>query len=245
MAPLRRVLVVQHEDDAPAAMVEPWLERAGLGCDVLRAHHGRALPSGLGDHAGLIVLGGRMGANDDADHRHLVPTKGLIAGTVAAGLPFLGICLGHQLATVALGGQVRPNPLGKTIGLQPWGPTREGATDSLMSALGPGTSVLHWNTDVVSVLPPRATQLATAPDGSVQAVRFGRRAWGVQFHPEFSAAHMRGYLRARADALREDGQDPDALLRAVRPAPVARRVLRRFARLARTLAPSPGTDGTR
>lgn len=230
MVPRRRVLVVQHEDDCPAAMIEPWLARAGLGCDVLRADHGRALPAGLGDHAGLIVMGGRMGAYDDVEHRHLVPTKGLIAGTVAAGRPFLGICLGHQLATVALGGQVAPNPHGRTIGLQPWSPTRAGAGDRLTSALAPGTSVLHWNDDVATRLPRTATQLATAPDGSVQAARFGPRAWGVQFHPEVTPDVV--------DRWRED-HDPVGERRTLDAIEARRgelhraweRLLRRFARI--------------
>lgn len=230
MAPTPRVLVVQHEDDCPAAMIEPWLARAGLGCDVLRAHEGRALPVSLGSHAGLIVMGGRMGANDDAEHRHLVPTKALLAGTVAAGLPVLGICLGHQLATVALGGEVAPNPAGKSIGLQPWAPTQAGASDPLTSALAPGTPVLHWNTDVVTELPRGATQLATAPDGSVQAARFGPRAWGVQFHPEVTPEVVGRW---------GEGQDPDRERETVaavttRQAELHRgweRLLRRFARI--------------
>ena len=88
-----------------------------------------------------------------------------------------------------------------------------------------------------------AVALAQATHDPFHVFRWRECAWGVQFHPEFSAAHMRGYLRARADVLRAEGQDPQALLRAVRPAPVARRVLRRFARLARTLADPPGTNG--
>lgn len=230
MAHLRRVLVVQHEDDAPAAMVEPWLARAGLGCDVLRAHHGRALPVGLGDHAGLIVLGGRMGAYDDVEHRHLVPTKGLIAGTVAAGRPFLGICLGHQLATVALGGQVEPNPHGRTIGLQPWGPTRAGATDSLTSSLVRGTPVLHWNTDVVVRLPRTATQLATAPDGSTQAARSGPRAWGVQFHPEVTPEVVERWPEG-SDQARESDTLAAVTARRGELHRAWERLLRRFARI--------------
>ena len=194
-----RVLVVQPEDVAPIGMFEVWLDRAGVDCDVLEVQAGRALPAALGDHAGLIVLGGRMGAND-ADQRWMVPTKGLIVGTVAAGIPFLGICLGHQLATVALGGEVVLNPAGPTIGLRPWRPTSYGASDLLTGVLPAGTPVLHHNNDVVARLPDGVTALGLAPDGSVQAARFGPRAWGVQFHPEVDAATMAGWARDPDDA---------------------------------------------
>jgi GMP synthase (glutamine-hydrolysing) len=178
------VLVVQHEEDCPPAMVVPWLTSVGVGCEVLVTHEGSAVPSGLGDHAGLVVMGGRMGAGDDAAHPHLAPTKRLLAGTVGEGRPVLGICLGHQLTAVALGGEVSRNPHGRTLGLQPWNPTHEGAADPLTGALPAGAPVLHWNDDVVTRLPPGAVPLGRSRDGTVQAARFGPQAWGVQFHPE-------------------------------------------------------------
>lgn len=192
-----RILLIQHEDDCPPGMVEPWLARAGLDCDVLEAHKGRAVPAALGDHVGLVVMGGRMGAEDDADHRHLVPTKALIAGTVAGGLPFLGICLGHQLATVALGGTVAPNPAGQTIGLLSWRPTTAGTRDPLMGVLPAGAPVLHWNRDIATHLPKGCVALATAPDGTIQAARFGPRAWGVQFHPEVTPDLVEAWAEGR------------------------------------------------
>jgi GMP synthase (glutamine-hydrolysing) len=67
----------------------------------------------------------------------------------------------------------------------------------------------------------------SAHDGC-KAFRLGERSWGLQFHPEFSAAHMRGYIAARKQALRDEGRDPHAMQQSVRPAPQARRVLRRF-----------------
>ncbi|MBW8808539.1 MAG: glutamine amidotransferase, partial [Lysobacter sp.] len=67
------------------------------------------------------------------------------------------------------------------------------------------------------------------------AFRWGDRAWGVQFHPEFSAGHMRGYVRARQDALRSEGLCPKAVAGGISAAPHARRVLRRFIGHARSL----------
>ena len=60
------------------------------------------------------------------------------------------------------------------------------------------------------------------------AFRWGEAAWGVQFHPEFSATHMRGYVHARRVALQQEGHCPKTITRNVRAAPEARRVLKRF-----------------
>jgi GMP synthase (glutamine-hydrolysing) len=85
-------------------------------------------------------------------------------------------------------------------------------------------------------LPEGATALATSERDGHHAFRWGDAAWGVQFHPEFSTAHMRGYLHARRDALAREGRDPAAMIRAVSAAPRARGILRRFVREARKRA---------
>ena len=198
-----RVLVVQHEDECPVAMVEPWLAEVGLDCDVLAAHRGRAVPAHLVDHVGLVVLGGRMGAQDDAEHRWLAPTRALIATVAAGGMPFLGVCLGHQLAAVALGGQVARHAR-PTRALHPLGLTAQGRADELLGGLVGGPEVLHWNNDVVTRPPAGSTVLARTPDGAVQALRLGPVAWGVQFHPEVTAAVVRGWGTDRDPAPQEE-----------------------------------------
>lgn len=204
-----RVLVVQHEDDAPPGLLWRWLERAGVDLDVLLAHRGHEIPVALTDHEGLVVLGGAMGALDDEVAPWLPDVRRLIAGTVGAGLPFLGICLGHQLAGAALGGTVQRNPAGQAGGITPWCPTPEGLTDPLTDAVQPGAPSVQWNGDIVTELPSGATVLARSPDGAVQAARYGRRAWGVQPHPEVTPAIFRSWTtdKPSAGTPRPDGID--------------------------------------
>ncbi len=176
--------MIQHEDDCPPAWFGAWFREAGLGYDVVLGHRGETVPADLGPYDALVVLGGEMGANDDEACPWLTPTKTLIRTTVVAGLPFLGICLGHQLAGAALGGEVTSNPHGRANGLTPVQLTEAGAADELMKVVRVGAPAVQWNDDVVRRLPVGATVLAMAPDGTAQAVRFGAAAWGVQFHPE-------------------------------------------------------------
>lgn len=79
-------------------------------------------------------------------------------------------------------------------------------------------------------LPPGAECLARNDFEPHHAFRFGEAAWGVQFHPEFDAFAMRGYIRHLADALRNDGADPEALARTVTDTPAAAAILARFGR---------------
>ena len=186
MDPLR-LLAVQHEQEAPPGWLGDWWSARGVAVDVVRGDLGEAVPARLDPvrHAGLVVLGGYMGACDDADVPWLAPTRELIRATVADGIPLLGVCLGHQLAAVALGGEVRRNPAGRALGLLSVSLTDAGRDDPLLGG-SDGSPAIHFNEDIVTMPPPGSTVLASAPDGSVQALRFADRAWGVQFHPEVS-----------------------------------------------------------
>ena len=143
---------------------------------------GLPLPLDLVDHEALLVLGGAMGANDDESHPWLPSAKELVRAAAADRKPVLGICLGHQVAAVALGGTVEVNPAGRQFGVLPLGWTTAAAADPVLGAR-PG-HVIHWNNDVVTALPPGAVRLADAPDGTVQAARLAETVWGVQAHPE-------------------------------------------------------------
>jgi GMP synthase (glutamine-hydrolysing) len=195
---MARLLVVQHEPDAPVAWLGEWWVELGLELDVVRGDLGEPVAERwadvVGDPDGLVVLGGAMGANDDALAPWLAPTRALLADAMGLGVPTLGVCLGHQLAAVALGGTVGRNPSGRTIGPVPVRLTGAAVSDELLAGLD-GLPAIHYNDDVVLEAPSGATVLATLPDGRPQALRFGPSAWGVQFHPETSPEVFGAWLR--------------------------------------------------
>ncbi len=179
-----RILVVEHETDAPVAWFGMWLAEAGVELDVRRPFSGDTLPSDLSEHHGMVVMGGAMGANDDAEHVWLAVVKALYREAAVAGRPALGICLGHQVAAAALGGEVIVNPQGKQVGLLPVGWTAAATADPLFGTVATPRRALQWNDDVVATLPDGAELMAAAPGGEVQAARFADTIWGVQWHPE-------------------------------------------------------------
>ena len=65
------------------------------------------------------------------------------------------------------------------------------------------------------------------------AFSFGRCAWGLQFHPDFDAVVIRGYIEQRAEVLLEEGLDPEHLMREARDTPHGPSVLRRFGEIVR------------
>lgn len=209
------LLVVQHEDDCPPGWFGEWLLDAGADLDVRRPYAGDTLPEDLSAHAGLLVLGGDMGAHDDAAYPWLSEVKALVRAAASDGTPTLGVCLGHQLAAVALGGDVVVNPRGQQVGVLDVGWTDAARTDPLMRAtaeLPAGAPAAQWNNDVVTLLPEGATVLARAATGELQAARHAHAVWGVQWHPEAGAEIIGGWIDADRDAAAERGVDLDGYL---------------------------------
>jgi GMP synthase (glutamine-hydrolysing) len=174
-------------------MLGRWLVEAGCALDVRHPYAGQELPGDLDEHDALLVLGGAMGADDDAEHHWLGPTKQLVRDAVAAQVPVLGVCLGHQLIGSALGGRVVRNPRGRQAALVAVGWEPEAADDPLLGSLSQVVRAVHWNDDIVAELPPGAVRLASAPGGEVQAARHAPTAWGVQCHPEADAEVFAGW----------------------------------------------------
>lgn len=220
----RPLLVVEHQASCPPGWVGEWLEEVGCALDVRRPYRGDVLPEHLGRHGGLVVLGGEMDAAPDDRFPWLVPVMALIREAAGAGVPTLGICLGHQLAAVALGGAVRRNPRGQQIGVLEVGWTREAVTDPLLGGLTDSGRAVQWNNDIVTRLPDAARVLAFASAGEVQAARFARTVWGVQWHPEAGEEIVAAWAAKDRDHARERGVDVDGYVAGVR---AAREELRR------------------
>lgn len=154
-----------------------------------------------------------------------------LRGAVHAGTPVLGICFGHQLLAVALGGRVGRNPRGREIGSVSVDRLPGAEDDALLGSLPGRFQAQATHVESVIELPEGAQRLASSPGDPHHALRFGERAWGVQFHPEFDADVIRAYLVARREILRDEGLDPEGLERRVVETPDGPRLLRRFAAL--------------
>lgn len=130
----------------------------------------------------VVVLGGPIGAGDDADYPFLADEARLVEKRLQAGRPVLGICLGAQIIARALGARVYP-ATAKEIG---WAPVAlsEAGLQSPLSPLSADVDVLHWHGDTFD-LPDGARLLASTDICANQAFDLNQgSALAVQFHLE-------------------------------------------------------------
>ncbi|MBX3579144.1 MAG: glutamine amidotransferase [Rhizobiaceae bacterium] len=185
--PRPRILVVLHQEMSSPGRVGHLLMEAGFDLDILRPPLGDALPETLERHAGAVVFGGPMSANDGDEF--VKRETDWLAVPLNEDRPFLGICLGAQMLVNHLGGKVEGHGDGLVeIGWYPIRPTEDGA------------ALMQWPEMVYQFhregfsLPKDATLLATADAYPNQAFRYGSNAWGVQFHAELTAVMMHRWV---------------------------------------------------
>jgi GMP synthase (glutamine-hydrolysing) len=157
----------------------------------------------------LVVLGGPIGAFDDALHPFVAAEAELVRRRIASGRPILGICLGAQLMARALGASVAPMGV-KEIGFGPLTLTAEGRASPL-AALD-SVPVLHWHGDQFEI-PRGAANLAGTAVCAHQAFSVGTAVLGLQFHLEAEPAMLERWLVGHACELAQARIDP-RLLRA-------------------------------
>ncbi len=182
------VLIVLHQDTSTPGRVGRLLQERGHPLDIRRPRYGDPLPDTLRDHAGAAVFGGPMSANDPEEFiRREIDWVGV---ALREDKPFLGLCLGAQLLARHLGARVWPHPDGRAeIGYYPLVPTPAG--EALAARIGASwpAQVYHWHREGFDA-PAGAETLATGDDFPTQAIRAGRAAYGLQFHPEVTHAML-------------------------------------------------------
>ena len=147
----------------------------------------------------LVVLGGPIGAYEEAIYPFLADELRLLERRLAADRPTLGLCLGAQLMARALGARVYPGPA-KEIGWIPLSLTEAGRASPLVHLDGGKTSMLHWHGDTFD-LPAGATLLASTEICRHQAFSWGRNALAFQCHPEARKAAMERWFIGHASEL--------------------------------------------
>ena len=212
---MKPILVIEQEHSLRGlGLLGERLEASGLLYRSLRAWDEPIEDVDVDDIGALIPLGGNAHAYDEEAVPLLRSERLLLEKAVERGVPVLGICLGAQVLTRALGGEVKRASEPERGWLEIT-PTEAAAEDPLFGHLEEPTGVYQWHYDVFEP-PPGAQVLARSARFPNQAFRVGGAdAWGIQFHPEATPELWELWIERHPVEVAESGVDVEALRKEV------------------------------
>jgi len=198
MAP--RILALVDSPASNPGEVGRVLKAEGRSLELRIPRLGQRLPGTLEPYEAVIMFGGPRSANGMDRFAYMRRIADFIEEVLRAEKPFLGICLGAQVMARVLGARVACHEDGfYEVGYFPVRPTPAGE-----AFIDPGLFVYHWHHEGFE-LPAGAELLALGDAFPNQAYRYGRAAFGLQFHPEVTSAMRRRWVVSGASELKRPG----------------------------------------
>ena len=200
------LLILQHARVEHPGIFRDFFQEDGFRTHTVELDEGETIPN-LEPFDLMVVMGGPQDVWQEDEHPWFVPEKEAIRTWVAdMQRPYLGICLGHQLLADALGGRVTPANIPE-VGVLTVSKTKAGESDPVTRTLPDPLNVLQWHGAEVVEAPAGSTVLVSSGVCPIQAFRYGKHAYGMQFHVEVTEETVRNwaeipeYASALADAL--------------------------------------------
>jgi len=104
---MKPLLIFQHIACETPGIFLDLIREQKRPVETVRLYKGDRAPDDLSQYSGLLVMGGPMSVNDEADYPCLKSEDRLLKQALARDFPTLGICLGSQLVAKAAGGTIR------------------------------------------------------------------------------------------------------------------------------------------
>jgi GMP synthase (glutamine-hydrolysing) len=227
-----RIIFITHSERANPGAVAEALHGRGYETEICCPFLGDTLPPLRGGkpegYSAAVIFGGAMGVGDAAEMDFIGDEIAWTASLLDHDAPLLGICLGAQMMAHALGAKVWEHPQE----LRQIGYHEICATTAGRGLFPERLTAYQWHREGFD-LPQGAELLATG--GEVfynQAFRYGKNAYGVQFHPEMIPRTMEYWITSEKGApqLGRPGAQTAAEQRAEAPKhdPLVRRWLDNF-----------------
>ena len=200
---MKPVAIIRHARSEGPAYFASYLERRAIPWKLFALDEGRAMPKDVRRFSGIVFMGGPMSVNDDG-LPWLKPALELVREAVRKDLPALGHCLGGQLMSRALGGEVTRARI-KEIG---WGNVEvadNGVAREWFGALDAFES-FHWHGETFSI-PPGATRILEGTHCANQAFALGKHL-GMQCHVEMTEELVRLWLDSGNKEIQESAKSP-------------------------------------
>jgi len=193
-----RIHSIEHVHFEDPAGIAAWAALRGHELAHTRLYAGEPLPNPA-DFDLLVVMGGPMSVHDELEFPWLKAEKECVKLSVARGRSVLGVCLGAQLLSEVLGGEVTKNA-NREIGWHPVRLTPWASASRAFANIPQEFTAFHWHGETFSI--PRGAALVAESDACAhQAFAVGGKLVGLQFHFETTVESMEKLIVGCADEL--------------------------------------------
>jgi len=193
---MKPFIIFRHVDNEGPGYLAHFLKNHGIQYRLIKIDQGDNIPLSLDDIGGLVFMGGPMSVNDNLPWIDQEIT--LIKRAAEAKLPILGHCLGGQLISKALGGEVYANPVTE-IGWYDVERIENRAAPSWLDGLPLHFEVFHWHGETFSV-PHGATNILRSHHCSKQAF-VKDNILAMQFHVEMTVEMVKDWALLHQDEI--------------------------------------------
>lgn len=219
---MQPVAIFRHSPTEGPGYFAIFLEQHGIPWQLIAIDEGATVPSTADGFSGLCFMGGPMSVNDPLPW--IEPVCALIRNAADQNIPVIGHCLGGQLMSKALGGQVTKNPV-KEIG---WGNVlgedNTIARHWLGDHAGKNGTVFQWHGETFGI-PAEATRLFAGSHCANQMFALGPHL-GMQCHVEMTPEMIATWCEQWADEAVALADQPSAQTPEVMQAQIGERLPR-------------------
>ncbi len=192
---MKPVAIFRHSPTEGPGYFAIFLEHHGIPWRLIAIDENEAIPGNAADFSGLCFMGGPMSVNDPLPW--IEPICALIRDAVEQGIPVIGHCLGGQLMSKALGGQVTKNPVKEIGWSEGFAETNEVARHWLGNFASQTGTIFQWHGETFS-LPPGASRLLANGYCANQMFALGPHL-GMQCHVEMTPEMIATWCEQWAD----------------------------------------------
>ena len=187
---MKPVAVFRYSDTEGPGHFATFLDANRVPWLLVKLDEGEPVPPSSEPFSGLAFMGGPMSANDDLPWTE--PVLDLMRDAVGRKVPVIGHCLGAQMLSRALGGEVRANPV-KEIG---WNPVKVEANATARKWFGEDLrdfTTFQWHGETFSI-PPGGERILTGIHCPNQAYVVDDRHLGLQCHVEMTPEMIASWI---------------------------------------------------